>query len=464
MTDHIREVREVPEERSVIGNRSDLAWIGRGDDAGARVGRVDHPRHDARAFRFTRCPRGAAERHVGDCPLVARDFLERKWRALQQHRGEVTGLVRDEGRHDHVRLRFLDTEFLERAPCGHHVPRRPVRRVLEVELAELHDHDAAVGEVLETLFDHLARVEVTLGQHECTRRRGVVRGVAVRRDEPHEVVAVAAASQKRPAVALVDIHARLVRKVAGELPIPVPDEVYGDRIQFDPLDVFRAVVERRHDLVATRRADDQCPIGRGAEDAERQGPRVVVEAGDAFRVAVEPRNDRTEGAVVEQRLELGPDLGDVDPKHRAPIGGGRVLGARLRGLRQNIGHGDPNCPQPKQRDHPACDELRHRAVRHRDEPDRGKDQGREHEHLRRPQPHDERDRGHASKPGPHQIREVQTANAVAPASEQRRHDDAERDERREEGETHESEDGEVLERRLRAVVPDPNRVDRDPGH
>ena len=260
----------MPEERAVVGDGADLARIGVRDRGRLRIRRVDQLRNDARTLRQARRPRRRAQRHRLDGLLVPLHLGGSERCALEHDRRQVAGLVGDVRRDDHVRARVLDPHFGERLARGHHVTARPVRRVAVVQLAELHDHHAAVGEVLETLLDHLRRVEVALRQHERARGRRVVRGIAVGRHEPHEVVLVVRAGQVRTTVALVDVHARLVRQVARVLLVAIAHEIHGDRVQLDAVDLLRLVVQRRDDLVPAGRADDERVVGR-ARRARRTG-------------------------------------------------------------------------------------------------------------------------------------------------------------------------------------------------
>ena len=158
-------------------------------------------------------------------------------------------------------LGVLDAELLQRVARGHDVAAGAVGDDVEVELAELHDHDPVVGQVLERLLDHLRRVEVALRQHERARRRRVGRRVAVGRDVPDEVVVVVAAREVGAAVAGVRSTSGRSGEVAGVVGEVVGEQRHGHRVQLDRFDVGRAEVQRREDLVAARRADDQLVPG-----------------------------------------------------------------------------------------------------------------------------------------------------------------------------------------------------------
>ena len=76
------------------------------------------------------------------------DLGRRERGALHDDRREVAHFAELRG-DEEVVVRVLDAELLQRLARGHDVAAGPVRRSLEVELAELHHHDAVVGEVLQ---------------------------------------------------------------------------------------------------------------------------------------------------------------------------------------------------------------------------------------------------------------------------------------------------------------------------
>ncbi len=145
--------------------------------------------------------------------------------------------------------------------CRHQVSGRASRSGLEVEVAELGDHQPFGREVVEGGLDHLLRVQVALGQHEGTGRGGVRGRVRVGGDEPDQVVVVVGAGEERAAVALHVVDVGQVGDVARVLGERVGQQVVGDRVELDRVDLTDAVGERRLDLVATGSADDQQPIG-----------------------------------------------------------------------------------------------------------------------------------------------------------------------------------------------------------
>ena len=244
--EHVAEAREVPEERPVVGDAPD-ASVGDRRRCGRPPGRS--PRPGSRRGRF-RPPRGRRRcgpgrrsapgwERSGRSEANARPRRGER-RALDDDRGQVAAFGVCVGGHEDVRDAVLDAELLERLARGDHVAARAVRRLLEVELAELHGHDAVVGQVLERLLDHLRRVEVALGEHERAGRRRVVRRVAVGRDVPDEVVVVVAAREVRAAVALVEVDLGPVGEVAGVVGELVGEQVDGHRVQLDGVDVRRA--------------------------------------------------------------------------------------------------------------------------------------------------------------------------------------------------------------------------------
>ncbi len=205
-------------------------------------------------------------------------------------------------------------------PSPGEVAHRAVRLALEVDLAELHADDAAVREVAQALGHHLARVEVALGEHERARGGGVHRRVAVRGDEPDQVVALAVAHQERAALGVHQRDAGVVAQVARVVGEAGGQQRDGDGIQLDGGDARHPEVERGEDLLASRRADDEHALELPAE-LERVRPRVALEAAERPEVAVEARQDRApHPVVVEDVVGIARDgvLHHVDAEDRIP--------------------------------------------------------------------------------------------------------------------------------------------------
>ena len=135
----------------------------------------------------------------------------------------------------------------------------------------------------------------------------------------------------------------------------------------------------------------------------------------------------------------------------------------LRGLRANVGHRQAGGAHEQRDRHRTTEHAQHHAARRRHQADDGEDERRQHHHLGRSERHDQRDRQQTAEPGADEIGEVQAPDPVPTAAEDRRDDDPETDERREQREAQHAEERDVLERALRAVVPDADGVDRDAG-
>ena len=360
---------------------------------------------------------------------------------------------------------IVDPELAERLPGRHDVALGPVRLTLEVELAELHDHDAVVGQVIQGLLDHLDGVEVALRQDERPRRGGVVGGIAVRRHVPHEVVAVRAAGQERTTVGLVDRDVRNLVEMPGEVGVLVLEQADGHRVELDALDLLAAEVQRRQDLVAAGRPDDQGVVVVATEQAEGDGAGLRLVALERRRVAVVLVDAGTVRTVVRQDLRVGGRPDDVDTEDRTPLTELRChLG--LRRLGRDVGERPVRDHDDQERDGDRAGETaRDRPdplARH--EPGKREHQGGEHHHRRWPERADERDGHDAAEAGADEVGEVERSHAFGRATQDHRDDHAQRDERGEQHEADEPEDRQVLERRGRAVVPDLHRVDRDLGH
>ena len=254
-----------------------------------------------------------------------------------------------------------------------------------------------------------------------------------------------------------------VARVVGEV---VGDEVVGDGVQLDGVDVTGVVVERGQHLVPTGGADDHLPLRRRAERRERQRPDVGVEPEVAEGcVAAVPAVDRgADQAVVVQHPDIGRRLVDVDAEDGAPL---RVDGLRGEVAPLAVVEADVG----KHRGHHDCD-RQHRGedARVRDDPGAAAD--REPEPATGQEQRGEEDRGdgtdlpeeqhddRAGETGADQVGEVQAADAVGMAPEQRGDDHADRDVRDEQPEADREQQREVLDRVEALVVPDRERVDR----
>ena len=194
------------------------------------AGRV--PRSDARGQR-------AQARH--ECALGGRER-----RALDDDRRVVTDFRVLRGHEKVLRGSRIpsDSSALRRSrrtgSCG--------SGLAEVQLAELDDHDAVVGEMFR-LLDHLLRVEVALRQHERARRSRVRGGVAVGRDVPDEVVLGATAREVGASVTLVQVYIGPLAQIARVVGEVIREERRRDRVELDGLDIRRVIRERRQDLL-----------------------------------------------------------------------------------------------------------------------------------------------------------------------------------------------------------------------
>ena len=194
------------------------------------------------------------------------------------------------------------------------------RTGVETEIAELGDDHALRREMREGLLDHLLGVEVTLREHECSGGRGIVGGVAVRGDEPDDVVEVLRACEEGAAVTPHVVDPGIVDDGTGillELAVEEPD---GDGVQFDGVDVLDAVSEGMLDLVAAGGSDDENASRGSTEGVHRQTTAVREEAGTGGRGAVVSPDGRSPEPVVQQD-HVSRELDRVDPEHGAPIRG-----------------------------------------------------------------------------------------------------------------------------------------------
>ena len=155
---------------------------------------------------------------------------------------------------------------------------------------------------------------------------------------------------------------------------------------------------------------------------------------------------------------------DVDAEDGAPRGEDRRVlvevglagvGALLgKDRRRHGGDREQHGEQARERHEP-------RTPPHRDsQPGRGEDETGEHDRGRRTdraeQPHDDEARQRRTR----EVGEVEAADLIGLAAEQRGDDHADRDERREQGEAHDEQQDEVPDRRA-VVLPDRQRVDPD---
>ncbi len=217
-------------------------------------------------------------------------------------------------------------------------------------------------------------------------------------------------------------------------------------------------VQRGQDLVAAGGADDEHPLRWCAGRREGEQARVAVEAAEGLHVTVEAVDARAVESVVVQHAEVRAHLGHVDAEDRAPrrvhgvvvaeIDLGRVLAlAREQRGRDNAGeqhrreHGRDRGHDPRvvpQSD--ANGDERH------DQP--GQQDGRGWS-----DPAEQRDDDRARQPRAEEVGEVQPPDRLGPAPEQRRHDDADGDERGEQREADDDETRDVGERGARCRTP-----------
>ena len=173
--------------------------------------------------------------------------------------------------------------------------------------------------MVERLLDHLSCVEVALRHDECASRGGVRRGVAVGRDEPHDVVGLVAAGQVGATLALHVVDVGVLGDVAGVVGERVAQERHGDGIELDGVDLPGAIRQRRLDLVSARRPDDEHVRLLVGRRGERDLPVVRGEAVGGCRRAVVAPDGRAPQAVVVQDVVVAEPLRGVDPEDGTPV-------------------------------------------------------------------------------------------------------------------------------------------------
>ena len=259
----VLQLRRVEEKRSIVGRRSDVGAVARVELRA--IGRANQPRVvggcgavdeevrrglrkkwlDSLFRRLRRCH----ARRVEDVKAKTirdraqrRDFL-RSIRRLLQHEGRHAALADDR-------------KTIGGGPAAMRTGRLRQRHEAQAVGDPARDRQHAVRvQMIEVVVERLDCVQRVLGERVRARRR---RGPRVDERRLDHIVPIRRPAHEAPAVVDCDADARICVDASREIAEPIAHHVVGDdRVDLDAVDARRAEDERRREIAAAARADDE---------------------------------------------------------------------------------------------------------------------------------------------------------------------------------------------------------------